>query len=74
MATPRYRLVERCYLKADHTQESFLHEAGEEVEYSGSPGRNFVPLNTEAEANLALLTPLTDMAKNVLPKRGDPSP
>ena len=71
MAIPKYRLSERCYLKAAGTQESWLHEAGEIVEYSARPSRNMIPLNPEAERAMGF-APLTLMSQNVLPHRGGP--
>jgi hypothetical protein len=71
MATPRYRLSEKTFIKADHTQEAWLHEAGEEIEFSGRPNRNFIPLNPEAERAMAF-APLSLMSQNVLPHRGGP--
>jgi hypothetical protein len=73
MAVPRYRLTERTFIKAAGTQEAWLHEAGETIAYSGRPSRNFIPLNTEAEAAMAF-APLALMSQNVLPRRGDPAP
>jgi hypothetical protein len=58
----------------DNSQEAFLHEKGTEFDYSGNPSRNFIPLNDEATAAKALLAPLTVMAENILPRRGDPAP
>ena len=49
-----------------------MHDKDEIIEFSGNPSRNFIPLNPEAVAAMALLEPLTDMAKNILPRRGDP--
>jgi hypothetical protein len=71
MATPRYRLSEPTFIKADHTQEAWLHEVGDEIEYSGRPGRNWVPLNIEAE-RLMGSEALSLMSQNVLPHRGGP--
>jgi hypothetical protein len=51
-----------------------MYDAGAEIFYSGTPSRNFIALNPEAEAALALLAPLTAMAENILPRRGDPAP
>jgi hypothetical protein len=70
----RYRLAERTFIRADNTQEAWLHNAGEEIDFSGSPSRNMIALNAEATAALALLTPPTDMALNILPRRGDSAP
>jgi hypothetical protein len=74
MAVPKYRMSERCYVKALHTQESFLHERGDEIEYSGTPGRNWIGLNEEGRAAVAAIAPLSDSAKNIAPRRGDPGP
>jgi hypothetical protein len=49
-----------------------MHDAGEEIDFSGSPSRNFVPLNAEAEAAMTF-APLSTMSKNILPRRGDPA-
>jgi hypothetical protein len=68
----RYRLVEPMYLKADDHLEAWMHSAGEEILFSGTPHRNMVALNAEAVAAKALVTPLTGIAKDVLPRRGDP--
>jgi hypothetical protein len=72
MATPRYRLSEKTFIQADNTTEAWLYEPGAEIEYSGSPSRNFVPLNAEAEAAMTF-APLSTMSKNILPRRGDPA-
>ena len=69
---PRYRLAEKVFIKADGTQEAWMHDKDEIIEFSGNPSRNFIPLNPEAVAAMALLEPRTDMAKNILPRRGDP--
>jgi hypothetical protein len=71
MAAPRYRLVEKMYLKADDQLEAWMHEAGEEVLFSGSPHRNMIALNAEAVAALAEIKPLSASAKNIAPRRGD---
>jgi hypothetical protein len=68
--TAKYRLLERCFLKADDSHEAWIHEAGAIVEYSGIPHRNFVPLNAEAASAMAF-APLSTESKNVLPRRGD---
>jgi hypothetical protein len=73
MATPRYRLAERCFIHVANSQEACLHEKGTEFEYSGNPGRNFIPLNAEAEAAVAAIAPLTVTQENILPRRGDPA-
>jgi hypothetical protein len=71
MATPRYRLSEPTFIKADHTASACLYEAGSIVEFSGRPGRNWVPLNIEAERSIGSEA-LSLMSQNVLPHRGDP--
>jgi hypothetical protein len=68
----RYRLSEKTFIKADGTQEAWLHEAGEEIEISGRPHRHMIPLDDEARAAIAAIPPLNTMAKNVAPRRGDP--
>ena len=68
----RYRLVERMYLKADDHVEAWMHEAGEEVLFSGTPHRNMIALNDKAAAALALVAPVSDYGKNILPRRGAP--
>jgi hypothetical protein len=70
----RYRLAEKTFIRTHNTQEAWLHEKDEVIEFAGSPSRNFIALNSEAEEALALLDPPTDMAKNILPRRGDPAP
>jgi hypothetical protein len=72
MATPRYRLSEKTFIKADNTTEAWLYEPGAEIEYSGIPHRNFVPLNPEAAAHFPF-EPLNTESKNILPRRGDPA-
>jgi hypothetical protein len=74
MAVPKYRMSEKTYIHADNTAEAWMYDAGAEIFYSGTPSRNFIALNPEAEAALALLAPLTAMAENILPRRGDPAP
>jgi len=69
----RYELSERTYIKPDDHLEASLHEAGAVIDYSGVPGRNFVPLNDEARAAVAAIAPLNSSARNVLPRRGDPA-
>jgi hypothetical protein len=68
----RYRLSEKTFIQVDGTAEAWMHDAGEEIEFSGSPGRNFVPLNADAEAAMAF-APLSTMSKNILPRRGAPA-
>jgi hypothetical protein len=70
MATPRYRLAEKAYVKLDHTQEAALYDAGTEFDYSGPAGRTWIPLNDEAAVALSLLAPLSVSSENVLPHRG----
>jgi hypothetical protein len=70
MATPRFRLTERTYIRADRTASACLYEAGAIIEYSGRPGRTMVPLNTEA-TSAAGFAPLSLLGQNVLPRRGD---
>jgi hypothetical protein len=69
----RYRLTERCFLRAANELEAWLHEAGEEIEYEGIPHRHMLPLDDEARAAIeATVRPLNVMAKNIAPRRGDP--
>jgi hypothetical protein len=70
---PRYKLRERAFVRPDDHAEAALHEAGFVFEYSGTPGRTMEPLNDEARAAVALITPLNIAARNVLPRRGDPA-
>jgi hypothetical protein len=70
MATPRYRMSSKIFIRADHTAEAWIYEAGAEIEFSGRPSRNFIPLNVEAERKMAF-APLTLNSQNVLPRRGD---
>jgi hypothetical protein len=72
MATPRYRLSEKTFIKADNTTEAWLYEPGAEIEYSGIPSRNMIALNADAEAAMAF-APLSTMSKNILPRRGAPA-
>jgi hypothetical protein len=74
MATPKYRAAERCFIHVDHSQDACLIEKGTEFEYSQKPGRNWIGLNDEAKAALALIPPLSESAKNIAPRRGDPAP
>jgi hypothetical protein len=71
MATPMYKLTERCFIKVDHSAEVWLHEAGEIIEYSGRPGRTMIPLNKEA-TSASGFAPLSLLGQNVLPNRGGP--
>jgi hypothetical protein len=68
----RYRLVERMYLKADNELEAWEHAAGEEISFSGIPHRNMIPLDDQARAAIEAIRPLSAMAKNIAPRRGDP--
>ena len=70
--TAKYRLSEKTFIQAEGTAEAWMHDAGEEIHFSGSPSRNFVPLNAEAEAAMTF-APLSTMSKNILPRRGDPA-
>jgi hypothetical protein len=68
----KYRVLEKVFLKADDQLEASLHEAGDEINFSGIAGRALAPLNDEARAGSAL-APLNAMSKNILPRRGDPA-
>jgi hypothetical protein len=68
----RYRLVEKCFLREDDHLEAALYEPNDEVLFSGTPHRHFIPLNDEARAAIALIPPLNANAKNIAPRRGDP--
>jgi hypothetical protein len=70
----RYRLVEKCFLQANGTQEAWLHLAGEVIEYDGIPHRHMIPLNAEAREAIAAIPPITGFAKNFAVRRGDPPP
>jgi len=74
MAVAKYRLAEKTFIRAANTHEAWLHEAGEEIDYAGTPSRNFIPPNGEAEAAMAVIAPLTVTQENILPRRGDPAP
>jgi hypothetical protein len=74
MATPRYRLAEKTFIKAPHTQEAWMRSAGDEIEWTGRPGRTWIGLNEEAIAALALIEPLTLSQTNIAPRRGDAGP
>jgi hypothetical protein len=67
-------MSEKTFLRANATAEAWLYESGAELEYRGTPNRNFIPLNDEAIAALALIAPLSSSAKNIAPRRGDPGP
>jgi hypothetical protein len=62
------------YLKCDDELEAFLHEAGEEVSFSGTPHRHMLPLDDAARAAIEKIPPLNPAAKNIAPRRGDPPP
>jgi hypothetical protein len=69
----QYRLLEKTYLREDDHLEASLHEPGDEIKFSGPPGRHWVPLNDEAR----LVMPdgpraLDANSKNIWPRRGDP--
>jgi hypothetical protein len=68
----RYRMTERCFLRADDELEAWLHEAGEEISFSGIPHRHMLPLDEDARAAVAAVLPLSAFAKNIAPRRGDP--
>jgi hypothetical protein len=74
MATPRYRAAERIFIHVNNSQDACLIEKGTEFEYSEIPGRNFIPLNDAARSAVSLIAPLSDSAKNIAPRRGDPGP
>jgi hypothetical protein len=74
MAVPKYRLSEKTFIRADNTADAWMYDAGAEIFYSGAPSRNFIALNPEAEAAMALFAPLTGMQRNLLPRCGDPAP
>jgi hypothetical protein len=67
-----YRLVEKMFLRVDDELEARICEAGSEIEFSGIPHRNMLPLDDEARAAIEAIPPLNTMAKNVAPRRGDP--
>jgi hypothetical protein len=67
---PRYRLLERSFIKPDDHLEASLHEAGAEILFSGIPGRSFEPLNDEARAAMGSVPPVSFAAANILPRRG----
>jgi hypothetical protein len=50
MTAPLYKLNARTFVKANRTQEAWLHESGEVVEYDGIPGPSMDALNPEATA------------------------
>jgi hypothetical protein len=56
------------FLKTDDELEAWLHEAGEEVSYSGPA---HLPLDDAARAAIAAIPPLNANAKNIAPRRGD---
>jgi hypothetical protein len=68
----RYRLLEKTYLREDDHLEASLYEPGDEIKFSGPPGRHWLPLNDEARKRAGAVNPLTPMAKNIAPRRGDP--
>ena len=70
---PRYRLLERSFIKPDDHLEASLHEAGAEILFSGIPGRSFEPLNDEARAAMGSVPPVSFAAANILPRRGQPA-
>ena len=70
----KFRLTERCFVKANGTAEAWLYEAGSIVEIDGIPPRNSVPLDDEARAKIAEIPALNTMAKNLAVRRGDPPP
>jgi hypothetical protein len=69
----RYRLLARTFIKPDDHLEASLHEAGAEFDYSGTPGNSMSPLNDEARTAKAAVPPISDSAKNIWPRRGDPA-
>lgn len=69
----RYKLLARTYIKSDDQLEASLHEAGAEFDYSGTPGNSMSPLNDEARTAKAAVPPISDSAKNIWPRRGDPA-
>jgi hypothetical protein len=71
--TAKYRLTERTCIKPDDHLEASLHEAGAEIQYSGTPARNMVVLNDEARTAQAVIAPLNASSRNVLPRRGSPA-
>jgi hypothetical protein len=60
------------FLKTDDAADAWLHEAGETVLFSGVPARNMEPLDIAARSAKAQIKPLSDSAKNIAPRRGDP--
>ena len=48
--TALYRLNSRTFIKADGTQEAWLHSPGEVIFYSGQPGPSMDALNDQAIA------------------------
>lgn len=47
--SPKYKLTERAYLKADGDQFEMLHEEGAEIEFRGVPGYHMQPVNAAAK-------------------------
>ncbi|MCU1273070.1 MAG: hypothetical protein JWO48_501 [Bryobacterales bacterium] len=68
----KYKLLEKAFIRPDGHLEASLREPGEEIEFSGLPHRLWQPLNAEAVSALAQIKPLSDSAKNIAPRRGDP--
>jgi hypothetical protein len=59
------------FLRADDELEAWMHEADSEIEFSGVPHRNMIPLDDQARARAGEV-PLTTMQKNLAVRRGDP--
>ncbi len=65
---PRYKLNTACYLEDDTR-----HDEGEEIEYTGTPNMEMVPLNEAAKKRLqGFIAELTQCAKDAAQLNGRP--
>ena len=46
---PKYKLIEKAYLRAEGDHFEQLHEEGAEIDFRGAPGCHMQPINAAAK-------------------------